>query len=54
VTAFSPNHAPLHDPWLNPAGEHFGGCDGKCHAGVCEERARVLQDWADEDGEGLT
>jgi hypothetical protein len=46
--------APLHDPWLNPADEHFGGCDGKCHAGVCEERARVLQDWADEDGEGLT
>ena len=46
--------APLHDPWLNPVDEHFGGCDGKCHAGACEERERVLQDRADEDGEGLT
>jgi hypothetical protein len=30
MTAFSPNHAPLHDAWLNPPDEPW--CDGCDHA----------------------
>jgi hypothetical protein len=39
MTAFSPNHAPLHDPWLNPPDDEpwCDSCDHELDHCTCDQ-----------------
>jgi hypothetical protein len=45
VTAFSPNSAPLHDPWLNPPDEPdwCDGCDHPIEDCGCLDDSQVTE-----------